>query len=68
MAIMRRSTRSRRSTSSRRTSNSARGKKIRQPEEFRGSGAVSTARRKIAKGARKVSPQLNRDIVSKDRY
>lgn len=67
MATLRRSTRSRRGLASRRTL-SSRGKKIRQPEEFRGSGAVSTARRKIAKGARKISPELNRDIVSKDRY
>lgn len=59
MATLRRSTRSRRGLS--------RGKKIRQPEEFRGSGAVSTARRTLAKGARKISPELNRDIVSKER-
>lgn len=38
-------------------------KKILTPSSFRGKGAVTSARRTIARGASKVSPKLNREVV-----
>jgi hypothetical protein len=37
--------------------------RILSPSEFRGEGAVPSARRKLARGAEKVSPKLNREIA-----
>lgn len=63
MATMRRrsSTRSARRTTSSRRSTSKRS--IRPASEVRGRDVVSAARRKIAKGAGKISREFNREIA-----
>lgn len=50
-------------TMKRRNSRSTSKGRIRPASEVRGRGAVSTARRKIAKGAGRISRQLNREIA-----
>lgn len=37
--------------------------KILSPSSFRGKGTVPRARRSIARGASKVSPKLNRELI-----
>lgn len=55
---------SRRSRTNSRTSRApaAKGKNL-TPASFPGKGAVATTRRKIAKGAGKVNPNLNRKLA-----
>jgi hypothetical protein len=64
MNTMRRSTRSRRMSSSRGAAKTSR-RAIRPASAVKGRSATSRARRKLAAGAQKVSPQLNRVIAGR---